>query len=737
MFSSLKIVNWRSHKESTIFFSKGINVILGDMGSGKSSLIDALCFALYGTFPALKSKACSLDDLLNKNLNAKNFLVELTFTIEKNTFKIQRTFDGKTSKASLWVNDKFVEGTQPSRTNEALLSYLKVSYDDFVSVNYSSQGSIDYFINLTPKERRLELDEFLGLNKLNDLNEQSKVFRNKIEVIKKTLSASNPLTRFNEFQEKNNVLTKSIEGFKIQLTENELFLKKSLLEVKNIEEKLVKLVEKFKEKEANNKLLEELEKKAAFLKGRIENFKEVDLNLLKQLEEEYSRIQKDLLVQEKNLIEYEKLSANYSVNFKLFNEYSKKRSEIEERKQKIRVVTVKKELDLTKNAKASLESELSDLTEKIKVLSKDTNGICYACEKPLSQDEKHSLECKLEDRLKEVNSSLNETSKKLFLLLKNDSENELKQNELVKLVEMDNFYSEKLLALTNLKEPVKPIFSEDLKQRSLNLLEKITILRKDLTLNEQTSKDRLALESLEKELSVLREHLSKILVTQSDLDSLKKEFYEREEKRKLCESKIDSINLLLKKTIEDKTFIENQLTIEKEKVDKISKIEDSSLFLDDFGRKISLVQENYRKSALNYLNSMMNKIWKALYPHENYDSIIMKAESDSYGLYLQSGEISVPVETASGGERICVALCLRTAFALLKKSGISTLIFDEPTHNLDEKAIIHFSNSLKNNYSILIPQTIIITHDQNLREAGTGKTIMVSRFDKISKIEEI
>ncbi len=737
MFSSLKIVNWRSHKESTINFSKGINVILGDMGSGKSSLIDALCFALYGTFPALKSKACSLEDLPNKNLNAKNFLVELLFTIDKTSLKIQRTFDGKTSKASLWVNDKFVEGTQPSRTNEALQSYLKVSYDDFISVNYSSQGSIDYFINLTPKERRLELDAFLALNKLNDLNEQSKIFKNKFEVVRKTISASNPLTRFKEFEEKNKLLLKSSEDLKKQLTESESSLTKYVLEVKNIQEKLAKTIDKFKEKEDKRKQFEELENKIAFLRGRIGDLKQIDLNLLKQLEDEYVQVKNNLTLQEKNLIEYEKLLANYSLNLKTFNEYSKKQVEIKDKKQKTVLTQVKKELDLIKNKLSSLQSELIDLKDKLQVLQKNTDDKCYACEKPLTKEEKIFLQGKLESRLRELNDLISNSSQQLSTLLKQDQENELKQNELIKLEEMDKFYSEKLSTLKTLEAPVKPSFNEQLKTKSIELVEKITILKKDLTFNEQVSKDKFALDALVKESNSLKDELNKLLLTQKDLDDLKQEFFEREEKKKLCQSKIESTALLLKKTLEEQSFIEAQLKVEKEKIEKISKIEEANLFLEDFGKKISLVQENYRKSALNYLNSMMNKIWKALYPHENYDSIMMKAESDSYGLYLQSGEISIPVETASGGERICVALCLRTAFALLKKSGISTLIFDEPTHNLDDKAIIHFSSALKNNYSVLIPQTIIITHDENLKEAGTGKTIMISRIDRVSKVEEL
>ena len=736
MFSSLKISNWRSHKESVITFGKGVNVILGDMGSGKSSIIDALCFALYGTFPALKSKACSLEDLPNKNISAKTFLVELVFSLEDTTFKVQRTFDGKTSKASLWVNDKFTEGMQPSRTNEALASHIKLSYDDFVSINYSSQGEIDYFIKLTPKERRLELDDFLELNKLNDLSEESKIFRNKIETINKTLSSANPLIRLKEFEEKTSKLLTSTQELESQLKQNELLLKTYSLESKNIEEKLSEATKKLKEKDENKKNLEELENKISFLKGKINDLKPVDLILLQKLEEDYSKIKISLDLQEKNALDYEKQLADYSFKLKLFNDYSQKQAEVIKRKAEILIKEVTRELDQLKNSKAAFDSELIGLKDKLQTLLKQTSGICYACEKPLTEEEKNNLQTNLDSRIKELNKLISTTNTKLSDLLQQEKLNEEKKKELIRLEQSFNLYHEKLSSLKDLKEPIKLVKDASLKETSTKLVEQITLMKKDLLLNQQISKDKQTLETLLKQSETIKSSLEKIMLTQEDVDSLRKEYYERQERRKLCESKLESTKLLLEKIIEEKTFIESQVKLEREKVEKITKLETSSITLKIFNEKINLVQENYRKKALNYLNSLMNKIWKTLYPHQNYDSILLKAEDDSYKIYLQNGSISIPVEAASGGERICVALCLRTSFALLKKSNISTLIFDEPTHNLDEKAVIQFSNTLRENYSTLIPQTIIITHDEDLKEAGTGKTILVSRPDGYSFIQE-
>ncbi|MBT7241389.1 MAG: AAA family ATPase, partial [Candidatus Diapherotrites archaeon] len=39
MIEKLELTNWRTHKESSLEFGKGTNVIVGVMGSGKSSLV--------------------------------------------------------------------------------------------------------------------------------------------------------------------------------------------------------------------------------------------------------------------------------------------------------------------------------------------------------------------------------------------------------------------------------------------------------------------------------------------------------------------------------------------------------------------------------------------------------------------------------------------------------------------------------------------------------------------------
>ena len=71
MLNSLTLRNWRTHKETTLEFGKGTNVIIGVMGSGKSSVVNAISYSLFGTFPAMKNKSVSLKEVIMNKPNPR------------------------------------------------------------------------------------------------------------------------------------------------------------------------------------------------------------------------------------------------------------------------------------------------------------------------------------------------------------------------------------------------------------------------------------------------------------------------------------------------------------------------------------------------------------------------------------------------------------------------------------------------------------------------------------------
>ena len=91
MIERIRLTNWKSHLSSDLKFSAGVNALTGAMGSGKTSIVEAISFALFGTFPSLKSHRVGLDELIMKKPEKKELSkVELNFSLNGNDYYIVR-----------------------------------------------------------------------------------------------------------------------------------------------------------------------------------------------------------------------------------------------------------------------------------------------------------------------------------------------------------------------------------------------------------------------------------------------------------------------------------------------------------------------------------------------------------------------------------------------------------------------------------------------------------------------
>jgi DNA repair exonuclease SbcCD ATPase subunit len=117
----------------------------------------------------------------------------------------------------------------------------------------------------------------------------------------------------------------------------------------------------------------------------------------------------------------------------------------------------------------------------------------------------------------------------------------------------------------------------------------------------------------------------------------------------------------------------------------------------------------------------------------------MLVEKD-YVLQLKGTKGWVHVDIVSGGERSLACLALRIAFSLAFTPNLRWLILDEPTHNLDAKAIDHFGLVLRDKMENIIEQVFLITHEERLSDYITGSVYRMERdkeTDSVTKVKEI
>jgi exonuclease SbcC len=239
MLKKLVLINWKSHKNNTIEFNTGYNVFVGNIGSGKTSIFDAIVFALFGSTPNINSrKILSKDVIMSKPLEENEAQVILEFEIDNKLYKIERTiFKNKSSQAKIYLEDKLIRGPKPSDVNEEVEKILNLNIDLFMKANYAEQNSIDYFLKMPANERKILFDNIFGISKYDNFANNAKQTSNKLktkleELIIKDLEYNNLVENYNlkDITDKINLLKKENEKTKLESIEvktkiNELKIK--------------------------------------------------------------------------------------------------------------------------------------------------------------------------------------------------------------------------------------------------------------------------------------------------------------------------------------------------------------------------------------------------------------------------------------------------------------------------------------------------------------------------------
>ena len=133
-------------------------LIHGTNGSGKSTILDALCYVLFNK----PSRNVNLPQLINTQ-NKKGLLVEIVFSIGKNEFTVLRGIKPKVFK--LFRNGEEIEAKAADRDNQTHLeqNILKMNYKTFIQVVILGSTNYIPFMALSAAHRRDCVEEFLDI----------------------------------------------------------------------------------------------------------------------------------------------------------------------------------------------------------------------------------------------------------------------------------------------------------------------------------------------------------------------------------------------------------------------------------------------------------------------------------------------------------------------------------------------------------------------------------------------
>jgi exonuclease SbcC len=169
-FDRIRLENFKCYEETELRLDSGVTVIHGLNGSGKSSLLEACFFALYGS----KALDKTLDEVVT--IGAEETIVELWFTHAGESYHIRRRIrvsndNARTAECVLEGPDGTTEGATDVR--ETVVNLLRMDTDAFVNCAYVRQGEVNKLINASPSDRQDMLDDLLQLGKLEEYRERA------------------------------------------------------------------------------------------------------------------------------------------------------------------------------------------------------------------------------------------------------------------------------------------------------------------------------------------------------------------------------------------------------------------------------------------------------------------------------------------------------------------------------------------------------------------------------------
>ncbi len=778
MITKVVLKNWRSHLNSTLDFSSGTNALIGIMGSGKSSILSAMCFGLFGTNPELQSRKLKLDELIMNKPSIKDMAeVEVSFRIDGTDYSVKRIIEKKkgTTYSELRANGKLIEAPSTQRVNELVEKTLKVDYELFSKAIYSEQNALDYFLTIPKGQRMKKIDELLMIDKFEKARSNAISMMNKISEKKLAMESLLGKVNFSELQQTVANIKSSLENIISEKVQLEKSLKQISANRPNLENEL-KVLYKTKENfellkrdeislsSAVNEVSSTLKKIEESLKGADKAAIETNIksfsDILEKLEQLFVEKQDEY---QKIADQYSKAKAESDIHRKetivrLQNELEEKlqlQRDAEKLKKQIGVDTDKaleKKRILVEKYVGELESfriKIENLSELIDQLS-SIKAKCPICESKLTEEKKIILIKQKKMQINNLYEDMERATKQ-----KQMSEQDLRDMEVA------------INKLNRILDEIEDL--DDIKSNLENAHHIYTVLEESSTkLEKETKILKTELEKMNKSLSETRDQKQKFelllfqmrdyeikksrideLVRQrqeitrhlqnlentllgKDLSSIEAELRNLVGQEKELSAKITSFNQLSSERDTRLKELESILLQATKDREDVKKLENLTIQLKIFAKALEETQIKLRQEFITLVNYSMNQLWQTLYPYQDFTGVRLNVEEGDYVLQLQSRNDWADVEgMASGGERSIAALTLRIAFSLVLAPQLRILVLDEPTANLDEASVYKLAETLRERTGEFLDQIFLITHEPRLEEAITGTGYRLER-DKAS-----
>jgi exonuclease SbcC len=419
--------------------------ISGDNGNGKSALIDALTWALWG-----KTRAKSDDDLIHSGQTEME--VEFDFAVGQQPYRIIRKHSKPKRRGSsgrtilefqIATGDgcRSIGGDSITQTQQKIIDTLHMDYATFINSAFLRQGHADEFTNQPPTKRKEVLGNILGLSIYDELEEQAKDRAKQMETEEAQLDRSlkdigEELAQKPAYEAELEQAQTGLVQIEKVITEHESRLNSLRQKKEALENKKQQLTQLEEHITATKRELERRDQEVKQYQSRIKGYEELidqrsaieqgyaqltearrqneelnqKLGLLVKLRERKSQLEMSIERAQANLITEHKLAQNKITELEATSQklpqlktelqqaeaqlqkLAEQEAELSRKKQASQ--ELRRQVNYLESSQTRLEREIKEIQEKLGLLSNQEGATCPLCETEVGIDGLKRIEAK-------------------------------------------------------------------------------------------------------------------------------------------------------------------------------------------------------------------------------------------------------------------------------------------------------------------------------------------------------